>query len=61
MRHMRMLEMNPSLDYEDIKAPNSPFRGDVSKQRRNCLVSLPELVYGSKEFNSRRVRLHMTK
>ena len=47
MRHMRLLEMNPPLEYEDIKVPNSPFRGDVSKQRRNCLVSLSELVYGS--------------
>ena len=47
MRHMRMLEMNPPLEYEDIKVRNSPFRGDVSKQRRNCLVSLSELVYGS--------------
>ena len=40
-----MLQMNPPLDYEDIKVPNSSFWGDVRKQRRNCLVSLSLNVY----------------
>ena len=38
----------------------SHFMEYVNKQRRN-FISLSELGYGSSEFNSRRVRLHLTK
>ena len=38
----------------------SRFTEDVNKQRRN-FISLSVLAYGPKEFNSRRVRLHLTK
>ena len=36
------------------------FREDVNKLLRNFL-SLSEIGYGFEEFNSRRVRLHLTK
>ena len=39
---------------------NFAFMGYVNKQRRN-FISLSELGYGTWEFNSRRVRLHLTK
>ena len=38
----------------------SRFMECVNKQRRN-FISLSELGYGPSEFNSRRVRLHLTK
>ena len=38
----------------------SRFTEDVNKQRRN-FIYLSVLGYGPKEFNSRRVRLHLTK
>ena len=36
------------------------FMENINKQRQN-LISLSELGYGPQEFNSRRVRLHLTK
>ena len=48
----------PSLHDYDVKV--SRFMEDVNKRTRN-LLSHSELGYGSGEFNSRRVRLHLAK
>ena len=39
----------------------SRFMENVNKERRNSMSPLSELGYGPQEFNSRRVRQHLTK
>ena len=48
------------LCLQDFHLKISRFMDYVYKQRRN-FISRSELGYGPKEFNSRRVRLHLTK
>ena len=47
------------LDY-DVKLSNFTSKGE-RKQATTKFYSLPKLEFGSYKFNSRRVRLHLTK
>ena len=49
----------PFLHDDDVKMPNFTLYG--GRKQATTKFSLSELGFGPKEFNSRRVRLHLTK
>ena len=60
MHHTFLYISLPSLHDYDGKVPNFTFLRECKQATLNFL-SLPELEYGSLEFGSKRVRLHLTK